>query len=382
VTPLYLDHGTTTPLDPRARAAMEAWLGHDFGSASSPTRRGARAREAIAAARGQVAALLHVAADEILFVASASEANNLAVKGVAAAAGGRGRLVAAATEHVSILHPLRTLERAGCEVVLLPVDGHGLLDPEVVRRTLRRGDLLLSVAHASAEIGTLQPVEDLHRVAREAGVPFHCDATATLGFLPWPEGAPADLLTAASQTLYGPQGAAALRVPRGLGLRPLIEGGTQEGGRRAGTEPIALLAGFGAAAEAARLETPRRAAGAARRGAMLRAAIEVLLEGIVFTGHPERRIPGHLSLCVRGVEGEALLSGLEERDVEASSGSACTTALGKPSHVLLACGIDPVLARGAVGFQFGSDHGDADAERAARALADAVVRLRALSPLG
>ena len=298
---LYLDHGTTTPLDPRARAAMDPWLAGGFGSASSPTRRGERARAAIEAARRQVAALLCAAPDEILFTASASEANNLAVKGIAAGAGRRGRFLAAATEHVSILHPLRTLERRGFEVTLLPVDGRGLLDPDALRRTLRPGDLLLSVAHASAEIGTLQPIEDLHQVARAAGVPFHCDATATLGFTPWPVACPADLVTVASQTLYGPQGAAALRVAPGLGLRPLVEGGTQEGGRRAGTEPVALLAGFGAAAEAARLETPGHAERAGRLGQALRGAIEASLEGIVLTGDPERRVPGHLSLCVRGI---------------------------------------------------------------------------------
>jgi cysteine desulfurase len=379
---LYLDHGTTTPLDPRARAAMAKWLESDFGSASSPTGRGARARETLAAARRQVAGLLRADADEILFVASASEANNLAVKGIAAAAGRRGRWLAAATEHVSILHPLRTLEREGHDVVLLPVDGHGLVDPEMVRRTLRPDDLLLCVAHASAEIGTIQPVEDLHRVAREAGVPFHCDASATLGFVPWPESGPADLVTAASQTLYGPQGAAALKVAQGLALRPLIEGGTQEGGRRAGTEPLALLAGFGAAAEAARLETAGRAAVASPLAGALRAAIGASLQGVVFTGHPGRRVPGHLSLCVRGVEGEALLRALDDRGVEASSGSACTTALGKPSHVLLACGMDPVLARGAVGFQFGREHPEADAGRVAQALLSAVASLRALSPIG
>lgn len=378
---LYLDHGTTTPLDPRARAAMEPWLGQGFGSASAPTRRGGRARAAIDAARAQVAALLGAAPDEILFTSSASEANNLAVKGVAAAAGGRGRLLAAATEHVSILHPLRSLERAGFEVVLLPVDGHGLLDPDAVRRALRPGDLLLSVAHASAEIGTLQPIDDLFKLARAAGVPFHCDATATLGFAPWPETCPAELVTVASQTLYGPQGVAALRVAPGLALRPLVEGGTQEGGRRAGTEPVALLAGFGAAAGAARRETARHAARAARLAAELRSAVEASLERILFTGHPQRRIPGHLSLCVRGVEGEALLRALDDRRVEASSGSACTTALGKPSHVLLACGVDPVAARGALGFQFGRQHDDGDPATTAEALRTAAIDLRALSPL-
>jgi cysteine desulfurase len=351
-----------------------------FGSPLAMHQRGRLAREAIERARVSVAALLHAAPEEILFTSSATEANNLALKGTVAA--GPGRVIASATEHISVLHPLRSLVRTGCELVLLPVDRHGLVDPDALRRELRGGGLLVSVAHASAEIGTVQPIAELCRVARESGVPFHCDATASAGLLPWPHGPDQpDLVTLTAHLFNGPQGAAALRVAGAHRLRPLIEGGIQERGLRAGTQSLPALIGFGVAAAIAVEERATRTEAALVLAGDFQARLTGALEGSLLTGHPSLRLPGHVSLCVRGVEAEAVLRELDAFGVEAASGSACTTDAGKPSHVLEAIGVDPFLARGALTFMFGAGNGPDDPPRAVAALTAGVERLRRLNPL-
>jgi cysteine desulfurase len=380
---VYADHASTTPPAPEVLEAMLPFLGARFGNAGSLHTRGAAARRAVDEARALAAALIGCPPHEIVFTGSATEANNLAVKGASLAAGPDRRLIlAAATEHISILHPLRSLERHGFRVRLLPVDRMGLLDPAVLERALSADVLLVCVAHASAEIGTLQPMTDLCRIAHRVPVPVHCDATATAGLVPLPAGEDApDLIAFAPHLFHGPQGIGALRIREGLRLASLIEGGTQEGGLRAGTESLAAIAGFGAAA---RLATARRRARSDRAAGLagrLRDRLRRELSGAVFTGHPERRIPGHLSLCVPGAEAEALLETLDEAGIEAASGSPCTTAVRKPSHVLEAIGLDPVVARGALVFSFGDLSGDDDPDRVAAALVPAVGRLRRLSPL-
>jgi len=379
---IYLDHVSTTPVAPEVLQAMLPPLGAGFGNASSLHARGLEARETVEKARAAVAALIRAAPEEVLFTASATESNNLALKGVALASGRRrGHLVAAATEHISILHPLRSLERLGFSVTLAPVDRHGLLDPDVLKDSLRDDTVLVSVAHASGEIGTVQAIEDLARVAHARGIPLHTDASHTAAALPWPAGRDQpDLVTLTAHLCYGPQGIAALRVAPGLRLLPLIEGGTQEGGLRAGTEPLYAVAGFGAAARLAAQEMGRRASHASGLARRLRESLRI--DDLVFTGHPERRLPGHLSLCVRGADAEAMLRELDCEGIEAASGSACTTTVRKPSHVLEAIGVDPLTARGALTFSFGDANGDADPAVTAGALQKVVSRLRRISPLG
>lgn len=381
---IYLDHVGTTPAAPEVVEAMLPHFGEQFGNPSSPSERGAAALRAVSDARAAVASLLGCPAEEILFTGSATESNNLALKGIAAAApSGSGQLVATATEHLSILHPLRTLQRSGLRVTLLPVDTFGRVDPDDLRRALAAPTLLVSIAHASAEIGTLQPIADLCRIAGEHGVPVHCDASVTGGLVPWPrEGLRPDLVTLTPHLFYGPQGVAALRARSGIRLRPLIEGGTQEGGLRAGTEAVAAIAGFGAAAALAARRMRHRAGRGRELAQRLWRQLSDRLDGLTFTGHPAERVPGHVSLCVRGVEAEALLRALDEEGIEASSGSACTTGAGKPSHVLTALGIDAALARGALSLSFGDTSRDEDPERAAEIMQPVVERLRALSPPG
>ncbi|HET6277659.1 MAG TPA: aminotransferase class V-fold PLP-dependent enzyme, partial [Candidatus Polarisedimenticolia bacterium] len=247
---VYLDHASTTPLHPEVREAMLPYLGDRFGNPSSPNLPGRLARQVIDQARDRVAALLGARFEEVLFTGSASEANNLALKGIAGAARrAGGHLVAAATEHASILHPLRTLSRQGFRTTLLPVDKVGKLRSDRLEEALDDDPLLVSIAHASPEIGTLQPLEEICGRAQARGVVVHSDATVTAGLLPWPTAAPSpDLVTVTPHLFYGPAGIGALRVREGIRLAPLIEGGRQEGGLRAGTESLAAIAGFGAAA--------------------------------------------------------------------------------------------------------------------------------------
>jgi cysteine desulfurase len=380
---VYLDHASATPLPAEILQAMLPFLGESFGNPSSPHARGAAAREAVERARDSVGSLLNASGEEIIFTASASEANNLALKGVAMAAGDRRRhLIAAATEHLSVLHPLRTLERQGHPVTLLPVDRNGVVDPGDLRAALRPDTLLVSLAHASGEIGTLQDLAEIGRVTHTAGVLLHSDAAMTAGSLPWPtEGTGPDLVTISPLLFQGPQGVAALRVRRGVRLAPLIEGGAQEGGLRAGTEPVAAIVGFGAAARRALTDMVERGDRAARLARRLRRILSERIEALLYTGHPEVRVPGHLSLCIGGTNADALLSALDANGIEASSGSACTTVVRKPSHVLEAIGVDPVVARGALIFSFGERNDERDPGAVGEILPSIVARLRELSPL-
>jgi cysteine desulfurase len=380
---VYADHAAATPILPAVLEALLPYLRDRFGDPSGLHARSAAARAAVDEARASVATLLAAPPHEIVFTGSASEANNLAIKGsVAAATGERPHLVAAVTERLSVLHPLRTLERRGAELALLPVDRHGRVDPEDLRRALTPRTILVSVAHASAEIGTVQPIADLCRVAHERGVPLHCDATATAGLLPLPcgPGGP-DLVVLASRSLYGPPGAGALRVREDTPLRPLVEGGAQEGGLRAGGENVPALVGFGAAARLALRDRERRAARAAALAGRLTRLLAETLKGVAPTGHPALRIPGLVSVCVSGIDAEAALLALDAAGIEAGSGSACTSVVRRPSHVLEAIGVDPLLARGALTFSFGEASAEEDPETIAAALRPIVARLRDLSPL-
>ena len=293
-----------------------------------------------------------------------------------------GQLIATVTEHTSILHPLRTLSRQGFRGTLLPVDRTGVILLDRLQEALADEPLLVTIAHASPEIGTVQPIGEICAMAQARGVPVHTDATATAGLLPWPPASPLpDLITLTPHLFYGPTGIGALRVRDGIRLAPLIEGGRQEGGLRAGTESLAAIVGFGTAAALAvrsRQQWATRASGMAGR---MHELLEPRLSGVQMTGHPGQRIPGLLTMCLRGIEAEALLQALQEEGIDAASGSACTTEVGKSSHVLDAIGIDPVLARGALSLSFGEASGDSDPERVAHVLPSLVSRLRDLSPL-
>ena len=383
MSPIYLDNCTTTRPDPRILSSMMRFLSEEYGSPSSPHSPGRRALQCLERAREEVASLVGCLSEEVIFTSSATEANNLAVKGVFRALGRRSsRVLVSAVEHVSVLHAARTLVGEGADLVEVGVSPDGRVDLNHLSEALRGRAALVSVMHGNGEMGTLQPVSEISRLAREHGCLVHSDATLTAGLYPdlWRD-LEVDLMTLSPHHFHGPKGVGALVVRSGTRLRPQIEGGIQEGGLRAGTPSVALAAGFGAAARLAREESRDRVRDLETLATRLRTRLEELLSDWVLTGDPIQRVPGHLSLCLRYVEGEAVLGLLDEAGILAGSGSACTQGAGKASHVLTAMGVDPVLARGSLEFCFGIFNTAEEADEVARILPGIVERLRELSPL-
>ena len=382
---IYLDHASTTPLRGEALEAMLPFLREEFGNPSSLHFFGRRPHEALEQARAAVAALIGARVEDVYVTSGATEANNWALKGVAAGARNRNRpahVITSQIEHYSVLHPAKTLQRQGLRVTFLPVDQYGFVDPATVESAIDDDTVLISITHASNEIGTIEPIAEVAQVARAHKVPLHIDATQTVGSIPVDVGAlGVDMLTLAAHQFYGPKGAGALYVRRGVRLLPLLEGGLQESGRRAGTENVAGIVGMGRAAELAAAEIDQRMARLSVLRDRLRQGLADRIPELVFTGHPAQRLPGHVSFCVRYVEGESMLLMLDAKGVSAASGSSCTSRALKSSHVLEAIGIESGLANGSVVLSLGADNGEADVDYVLEAMPPIVERLRAMSPL-
>ncbi|MCP9926719.1 cysteine desulfurase family protein [Cyanobium sp. CH-040] len=374
----YLDHQASTPCDPAVLAAMAPWWSEHCANPSSRGHRpGLTAAAAVERARGQVAAALGAEPGWVVFTSGATEANNLALKGVAEAALERGQprrtLVSVTTEHRALLDPLRYLERHGFPLRLLPVDGGGLLDPAALEAALTPDVLLVSVMAANNEIGVLQPLAAIARLCRSRGVPLHVDAAQAAGHIPLAMAElGVDLLSLSGHKLYGPKGVGALLVRPGVAVAAQIHGGGQEEGRRAGTVAVPLVVGLGEALERAVAD---REARAARLGALrdqLRGGLEAI-GGISVTGAMAPRLAHNLNVTVAGVDGAALHR-LLRRSIAVSSGSACSQ--GSPSHVLAALGRSRAEAAASIRFGLGRGTTGADIERAIAAVAAAVRELR------
>jgi len=380
---VYLDNAATTPLLAEVREAMMPYLGDVFGNPSSLHDWGDGAREAIETARAQLARLIGANADEIIFTGSGTEANNLAVKGLALAQQAKGKhVVVSAIEHFSVLHSARTLEKWSFEVSEVPVDKYGVVDPEDVRRSLRKDTVLVSIMQANGEVGTIEPITGIAKITRERGIPLHTDAVATAGTIPVDvKELGVDALSLAGNQLYGPKGIGALWVRKGVRLTPLLDGGIQEGGRRAGTENVPAIVGLGKAAELAKAGMTQRMKKLTPLRDRLLEELPAKIEHVVVTGHPERRLPGHASFCVEFIEGEAMLMLLNSRGVAVSSGSACTSRALKASHVLIAMGITHERAQGSILFTLGIDNTPEDIDYVLEAMPPIVDRLRQMSPL-
>lgn len=351
--PIYLDYNATTPIAPEVIDAMLPYLREHFGNPSSSHAYGQAARDAIERSRGQVAALIGAQPVEILFTGSASEANNLAIIGVARALLGRGRhLVTSAVEHPSVAAPMAWLRDQGWELSVLPVDREGLVAPEVLAAALREDTVLVSVMHANNEVGTIQPIARLASIARARGVLFHCDAAQSLGKIPVDLGTlGVDLLSIAGHKLYAPKGVGALYLRAGTPIAPIQHGAGHERGLRPGTENTPHLVGLGAAAE---LAGRRLAAGGERiRGLRdrLHAALADAVPELLLNGHPMARLPGTLNLSFPGVSGRDLLAATA--GIAASLGSACHSGDQAVSGVLGAMGIEPWRAAGAIRLSLG-----------------------------
>jgi cysteine desulfurase len=383
--PIYLDHNATTPVDPRVLEAMLPVFTEHFGNPASRTHAyGWAAARLVERSRERVAAALGARPDEVVFTSGATESNNLAIKGVAWSLAGRGRhLVTVATEHKAVLDPCRRLEAEGFEVTVLPVDRHGRVAPEQVAAALRRDTVLVSVMLANNETGTLQPLAAIAAVCRAASVPLHTDATQAVGKIVVDVGAlGVDLLSLSGHKLYGPRGIGALIVRRQrprLRLVPLLDGGGHEAGVRSGTLNTPAIVGLARALEIASGELDSEGRRLATLRERLRDAIAGGLDGVHENGHPSERLPNTLNLSFEGVDGNALLVGLSELAV--SSGSACTSAEPKPSHVLAALGVPPALAAASLRFSLGRGNTEAEVDAAAAAVCRVVAGLRAGSPL-
>ncbi len=374
---IYLDYAATTPVDHRVLAAMLPYFTERAGNASSIHGFGQETRAAVEQARSDVASLIGARPSEVIFTSGATEADNLAVLGVALATEGRGRhIITSAIEHHAVFEACRFLEERGYAITYLPVDRCGLVDPGSARRAIRPDTVLISVMAANNEIGTLQPVAEIGRIARERGIPLHSDATQMVGALPVNvDELSVDLLSMSAHKRYGPKGIGALYVRTGAPLRRIQHGGSHERNRRGGTENVPGIVGLGAALRIAGEEMEHEHGRlAAMRDRMIRGALRI--PGAHLNGDPERRLPNNVNLSFEGTDSQSLVIGLDLQGIAASSGSACTSGSLEPSHVLTALGLPPELAAGAVRLTLGRGTTDADVDAALAALREVVARLQ------
>ena len=370
---IYLDYNATTPVAPEVAAAMQPFLGQEFGNPSCDYPLGLRARDAVHQARQEVAALLNCAPEEIIFTSGATEANNMVLKGVAWARG-QGRIITAITEHPAVLNPCLFLDSLGFKLTILPVDGRGLVDPEAVRRALTPDTILVSIMHSNNETGALAPLKEIAALAREAGVPLHTDAAQSVGKVKVDVAElGVDFLTVAGHKFYAPKGVGALYIRRGRKLTPLLHGASQEDGRRAGTENLPYIVALGEACRLAREHLSANTAQLRDLRDRLHERLRSGFPGVVLNGPEAARLPSTLNLSFPGLSGAELMGGVPE--VAASLGAACHAGRESISPVLAAMGVPLEVARGAVRFSVGRPTTPAEIEAAAALITKRVLAL-------
>lgn len=382
--PVYLDHAATTPVAPAVLAAMQPFFSDVFANPAAAHAAGLEAREAVETSRETLARLIGADPEEITFTSGGTESDNLALKGVARAVlGERRHVLVSAIEHHAVLDAARALSAEGFDVETLPVTAEGIVEPEAMADRISARTALVSVMHANNEVGTVEPISEIGRICREAGVPFHVDAVQTFGRAPLDVRASfVDLASVSGHKLYGPKGIGALYVRRGVRLVPCQDGGEQERGRRAGTLNVPGIVGLAVAAEAACAEREAESARLATLRDRLMAALLANVPGCRISGSRRQRLPNNVHVCIEGVEGEPVLLALDAAGVFASAGSACSAGSTEPSHVLIAMGLGRNLARGALRLTLGKDTDAAAVEYAAEAVAHAVTEVRGMAATG
>jgi len=380
---VYMDNAATTPPFPEVVEAMLPFIKENFGNPSSLHNYGVYVKKEIEKARKKVADLIHASAEEIIFTSSGAEANNLALKGIALAYQRKGKhIIISEIEHYSVLHSARSLERMGFEITHIPVDKYGTVNPDDVLKAIKKETILISVMHANHEVGTIEPIAEIGKIARERGVLLHTDATQSVGHIQVDvQDMNVDMLSLSGHRFYGPKGIGALYLRKETRITPIIHGGIQEDGRRGGTENVPAIIGLGVAAEMVQKDLPETIERIKAMRDKLEKGLLERIDHIYVNGHPTQRLPGFLNLCVEFVEGESMVMMLNARGICAATGSACTSMARKASHVLTAMGIDEVLAQGSLLFSLGRENTEREVEQVLEVLPAIVEKLRQMSPL-
>ncbi len=379
---VYLDHAATTQPLPEVVEAMMPYLRDIYGNPMSLHDVGIEARRACEEARGKVAALIGAKPEEIIFTSCGTESNNTALKGAAWANASKGKhIVTTQIEHHSVLNAAKALEKMGFEVTYAPVDKYGLVDPKEVEKAIRKDTVLVSVMHANSEVGTIEPVSEIAKITKAKGVLLHTDAVATAGNIPVNVNElNVDLLSLAANQFYGPKGIGVLYLRKGVRITPLLHGGFQERGLRAGTDNVPAIVGLGEAAElAARDLDKRKKQIVPLRDKLIKSLLGI--KNVYLNGHPTNRLPGNANVSVEFVEGESMLLFLNNAGVMVASGSSCTSQALKVSHVLTAMGIEPALAQGSLLFSLGVGNTEDDIDYVLEKMPPIVDNLRKMSPL-
>jgi cysteine desulfurase len=380
---VYLDHAATTPVHPKVVEAMLPYFTAKFGNPSNLHDMGREAKNAVEDAREKTAALIGARPEEIFFTSSGTESNNFALKGLAQANSQKGNhIIVSQVEHFSVLHPVKSLEKSGFKVTQIAPDRQGLIDPEAVKKAITKETVLVSIMHSNNEIGTLQPIEEIGAITREKGVLFHTDAVASVGWVPVNvQALGVDALSLSGHQFYGPKGTAALFVRKGVRIKPQIEGGVQEDGRRGGTEDVPGIVGLGKAAEIAAAELPNRSSYLIPLRDKLLTGLQDRISDLIVNGHSTRRLPHNVNVSFLFVEGESMLLFLNMAGIYVSSGSACTSRSLKSSHVLSCIGTDAAAANGTLLMTLGMGTSAEDVDYVFDTLPPIVQRLREMSPL-
>ncbi len=377
---VYLDHNASTPVHPEVVEAMLPYFHDRFGNPSSVHTFGREAREGMETARERIARFLRVGKDEVVFTSGGTESDNFAVKGVAMARR-QGHIITSQIEHHAVLRACQNLETLGFAVTYVPVDGEGMVDPDEVGRHIRADTILISIMHANSEVGTIEPIREIGRVAREHQIPFHVDAVQTFGKVPIDvEASGIDLLSFSSHKIYGPKGVAAVFIRKGTKMVSVQHGGDHERRRRAGTENVPGIVGFGKAVEVRARDMEAEALRVTALRNRLWEGVNARVPDVRLNGHSTLRLPGTCNMCFRNVESESIVLGLDLKGIGVSAGSACTSGNVEPSYVLVAMGVPVDWAMGSVRCSLGRGTTAEDIDYVIEAVEPLVAKLRDLSP--
>jgi len=380
---IYLDHAATTPVHPDVLETMLPYFTESFGNPSSIYSYGQEAKAAIEEARGKIAGLIGSRSEEIVFTSGGTEADNYAIKGIASANEPKGNhIITTSIEHHAVMETCLFLGKRGFRVTHVPVDEYGLVDPDEIRKAITDKTILISIMYANNEIGTIEPIAEIGKIARETGICFHTDAVQATGHIPIDVAdLNVDLLSMSAHKLYGPKGVGALYIKKGTKITTFLHGGGQERGRRGSTENVPGVVGFGKAAEIAQGEMGEEQTRLAGLRDRLIAGLADRIDDIRLNGHPIQRLPNSVNVSIKFVEGESMLLNLDLDGIATSTGSACSSGSLEPSHVLLALGLSHEQAHGSIRFTFGRENTQEDVDRVLEVFPPIVAKLRAMSPL-